>query len=57
MLDAIMPDPCCADEIAIFSERSQGELGLLEWDKTATAGNHPADAIEKQGRALHQAAT
>ena len=56
MLDAIVPDPCGADEIAIFSERSQGELGLLEWDKTATAGNQFANAVEKQGRALHQAA-
>ncbi len=57
MLDAIMPDPCGADEIAIFSERSQGELALLEWDKTATAANQLANAVEKQGRALHQAAT
>src|SRR5258708_22435926 len=57
MLDAIMPDPCGADEIAIFSERGQGELGLLEWDKTATVGNQFANAVEKQGRALHQAAT
>ena len=57
MRDAIMPDPCGADEIAIFSERSEGELGLLEWDKTATAANQLANAVEKQGRALHQAAT
>jgi hypothetical protein len=52
-----VPDPCRADKIGIFSERSQGKLGLFEWDKTAAAANYLADAVEKQDGALHYAAT
>jgi hypothetical protein len=52
-----VPDPRRADEIGIFSERRQDNFRLLEWDKAAAAANHGADAIKKQGRTLHHAAT
>src|ERR1700737_2082457 len=52
----MVPHSCCADQIGIFSQRSQCQLRFLKWNEAATLANYFANAIEEEGRALQHAA-
>jgi hypothetical protein len=51
----MMPYPCGADQVSVFSQGSEGKFRFLCWHKPATLTNHGTEAIEKKWRALHDA--
>ena len=52
-----MPDPCRSNQIGVFSQGGQRNLRFLEGYVAATIANGLPDPGQKQGIALHHAAT
>src|SRR3984957_16243188 len=57
LAEAIVPHPCSANQIGVVSQRSKRQFCFLRRNETTSAANHFPNAIEKERRALHDAAT
>src|ERR1700732_5519899 len=57
LAEAIVPHPCSANQIGVVAQRSKRQFCFLRRNETTSAANHFPNAIEKERRALHDAAT
>src|ERR1017187_5750578 len=53
---AVIPNASGADKVGVLAQGSHRQIRLFKGNKTATAADRGANAIEKQGCALHHTA-